>query len=215
MKCARHGDTETSLACGRCETPVCTRCVVQTDVGIRCRTCAPIRHGIPGFGSSRFRNAAIVVGVLFGAVLLVGGVSQLGGSSTTGLPDYDQFYDEVLEQYQPEISANQFIDPWVPPSPDARPRAGRRLVAVEVTLEYPAGREASHFVSSTQFKLVDAEGFVHGAGPIAAEPALPEGLELAPGQKTRGWITFDLEENTDVTALAYGVKEVPLPEPES
>src|SRR3990170_1837286 len=33
--CARHPDTETGLLCGRCETPICPRCVVMTDVGAR------------------------------------------------------------------------------------------------------------------------------------------------------------------------------------
>ena len=47
--CARHKKTSTRLHCGRCETPVCPRCVVQSPAGIRCRDCArnrlPVRAG--------------------------------------------------------------------------------------------------------------------------------------------------------------------------
>ena len=37
--CERH-HTKTALRCGRCETPICARCCVRTDVGQRCPTCA-------------------------------------------------------------------------------------------------------------------------------------------------------------------------------
>lgn len=43
MFCARHQKVETGLACGRCETPICPKCMVMTDVGARCPTCAPRR----------------------------------------------------------------------------------------------------------------------------------------------------------------------------
>ena len=48
MRCARHPKVETGLACGRCETPICPRCLVMTDVGARCPTCAPSRK-LPQF----------------------------------------------------------------------------------------------------------------------------------------------------------------------
>ena len=43
MKCSRHLDVETGLSCGRCDTPICPRCVVATDVGSRCPSCSPSR----------------------------------------------------------------------------------------------------------------------------------------------------------------------------
>ena len=209
MKCARHGDTETSLTCGRCETPICVRCLVQTDVGIRCRTCAPVRRAVPGFGSNRFRNAAIVVGIVFVAVLLIGGGSQLGGQSPAGPEDY---YDQLLEDFQPDVAATQLLDPWLPPSAEDKPSAGRRLVALEVTIEYPKGREGSHFVSSSYFKLVDSDDFVYGPTRALLDPAIPEGLELAPGQKTRGWVLFEIDADTEIKSLDYGLAELSLPE---
>jgi hypothetical protein len=35
---------ETVLLCGRCETPICPRCLIQTPVGARCPDCANVRR---------------------------------------------------------------------------------------------------------------------------------------------------------------------------
>jgi len=48
MQCARHPNVETELACGRCGTPICPRCLVQTPVGARCPDCAQVRR-LPTF----------------------------------------------------------------------------------------------------------------------------------------------------------------------
>ncbi len=37
--CAEHKNTQTSLRCGRCDTPVCPRCMVHAPVGVRCPNC--------------------------------------------------------------------------------------------------------------------------------------------------------------------------------
>ena len=52
MKCAAHPDTETGLSCGRCDTPICPRCLVETPVGARCRKCANVRR-LPTYSVSR------------------------------------------------------------------------------------------------------------------------------------------------------------------
>ena len=71
MQCARHPKTETELACGRCETPICPRCAVWTDVGARCPACAP-RRPLPQFEIGpawllRGALAALVSGAALGA----------------------------------------------------------------------------------------------------------------------------------------------------
>jgi len=48
MQCARHPKVETGLACGRCATTICPKCMVMTDVGARCPDCAP-RRRLPQF----------------------------------------------------------------------------------------------------------------------------------------------------------------------
>ncbi len=72
MQCARHSKVETELTCGRCETPICPRCAVFTDVGARCPTCAPARK-LPQFEIGplyllRGGGAALAAGAGLGAV---------------------------------------------------------------------------------------------------------------------------------------------------
>jgi hypothetical protein len=69
--CARHPEVETYLRCGRCNTPICPRCLVQTPVGARCPTCANVRR-VPTVDVTtpfllRGLGAALVAGVALGA----------------------------------------------------------------------------------------------------------------------------------------------------
>ncbi len=85
MQCARHPKVETGLTCGRCETPICPRCAVFTDVGARCPNCAPARK-LPQFEIGpvyllRAAAAALAAGVGLGAVwgaLLPGRIGIFG-----------------------------------------------------------------------------------------------------------------------------------------
>ena len=211
MKCAKHSDVETSLTCGRCEKPVCLRCMTHTDVGIRCRDCAPARPAMAAIGAHRLRNIVIVVGLIFVAVVLIGGGSELSGGSSD-IDDYQEYVDEELAHYEANVTVDQFVDPWQPASPDQGPAAGRRFVALEVTVEYPGDRDFMHYVNIAAFKLIDREDFAYGATESLVEPALSEGLELAPGEKTRGWVMFEIGEETGIKSVGYGGTEVALPE---
>lgn len=65
--CARHAEVETSLRCGKCDTPICPRCMVQTPVGARCRDCAQLRR-LPTFQLSGVYVArAVLASFLLGA----------------------------------------------------------------------------------------------------------------------------------------------------
>jgi hypothetical protein len=39
-RCAKHPSVETLVSCASCGTPICTDCMVQSPVGIKCRECA-------------------------------------------------------------------------------------------------------------------------------------------------------------------------------
>ena len=72
MQCATHPDVETELSCGRCEKPICPRCLVYTPVGARCRDCAQVKS-LPMYNLGtttliRAALAAIVVGAGTGVV---------------------------------------------------------------------------------------------------------------------------------------------------
>jgi hypothetical protein len=81
--CARHPDVETYLRCGKCDTPICPRCLVQTPVGARCRDCANITR-LPTFNVTpeffaRGMGAAIVSGAVVGGLwALVVGDARVG-----------------------------------------------------------------------------------------------------------------------------------------
>ena len=77
--CARHPNVETYLRCGKCDTPICPRCLVQTPVGARCRDCANVSR-LPTFNVTpeffaRGMTAAGVSGAVVGVLwaLLTGG----------------------------------------------------------------------------------------------------------------------------------------------
>jgi membrane associated rhomboid family serine protease len=93
--CYRHPDRETLLSCSNCERPICTACMTQAAVGMRCPDCA--RGGGPGSPAPRVRvpgrvaarsDTAIATGVLIAITVLVYiaemaqgvGVSGVGGS---------------------------------------------------------------------------------------------------------------------------------------
>lgn len=71
MQCATHPSVETELACGKCEKPICPKCLIQTPVGARCRECANLRK-LPQFEISLSYYARAI-----GAALVSGGVLGL------------------------------------------------------------------------------------------------------------------------------------------
>jgi hypothetical protein len=44
MRCEAHPDVETNLRCGKCDKPICPRCMVETPVGMKCRECARLQR---------------------------------------------------------------------------------------------------------------------------------------------------------------------------
>jgi hypothetical protein len=48
VTCVNHPKQETAVRCGKCGKPICTRCMVSTPVGMRCRDCAQLRR-LPQF----------------------------------------------------------------------------------------------------------------------------------------------------------------------
>jgi hypothetical protein len=46
--CVNHPRRETMVRCGKCDRPICVRCMIQTPVGMRCRECAQLRR-LPQF----------------------------------------------------------------------------------------------------------------------------------------------------------------------
>lgn len=56
MRCYRHPDRETLLSCSSCERPICTSCMTQAAVGVRCPECARSSRSAVSTGA-RMRSA--------------------------------------------------------------------------------------------------------------------------------------------------------------
>ncbi len=206
MLCATHPKVETDLSCGRCEKAICAKCLVHAPVGIRCRSCAPSRPVMARRGIGLLGGAAIAIVVIVIVASLAG-----GGTSSSGVPDdYEQYLNE-FEGLQGQATANELLDPWKAASADEQPSPGHRYVAIEVTIENNTNDAVPVYVSHSLFKLTDSENFAYSPTPSRAKPQLPEGLELAPGQKTRGWVTFEVDESSQIESLEYWSTEVELP----
>jgi ribosomal protein L40E len=82
LRCAAHPRTETYLRCGKCEKPICPRCMIQTPVGARCRQCAGLRR-LPMFD---VRPLDLVKGFLSAvAASAAGGMALLYLSAMPGV----------------------------------------------------------------------------------------------------------------------------------
>lgn len=74
MQCSRHPDVETFVACAKCETPICGRCMVSTPVGMRCRACASQGASVDDANAGQYGRAALVAAI---AALALGWMSEL------------------------------------------------------------------------------------------------------------------------------------------
>ena len=70
LYCTNHPNVETMLRCNRCGRPMCTRCVVPTPVGYRCKQCVGQQQ------ASFYTGGAVdyVLGAIIGLVL--GGIAS-------------------------------------------------------------------------------------------------------------------------------------------
>jgi hypothetical protein len=73
VRCAADPSVETALRCGRCDTPICPRCLVMTPVGARCRGCARLRahplYDVRPLQYLRGAGAGLAVALVGGFVL--------------------------------------------------------------------------------------------------------------------------------------------------
>jgi tetratricopeptide (TPR) repeat protein len=68
LYCVNHPNVETMLRCNRCGRPVCTRCVVQTPVGYRCRQCVGQQQAVFYTGGAVDYVLGGIIGLVLGGV---------------------------------------------------------------------------------------------------------------------------------------------------
>lgn len=85
LACERHGEA-TRLTCAECDAPICPRCMVRTDVGLRCEQCATPTTA-PG-PTPRSRRRLVIAGgaTLVGLVVIVAALVTAGVFSREDAP---------------------------------------------------------------------------------------------------------------------------------
>jgi hypothetical protein len=82
MRCYRHPDRETRVSCATCGRPICTECMVQTEVGIKCPDDARLPRGARAGVMKRDQVAkSFLAGIavaLVGALIVYYVLSQIG-----------------------------------------------------------------------------------------------------------------------------------------
>jgi hypothetical protein len=95
MNCYRHPKEETAVSCGKCDRPICTRCMIPGPAGMRCPECASLRS------SSLYKIAPhrLLLTLIVGAVTGIGGALVLAEISWFVFiigPMYGGFVAEVV-----------------------------------------------------------------------------------------------------------------------
>jgi len=110
----------------------------------------------------------------------------------------------VAEAEGVQITLNEIIDSWVSSAefaPD-RPDPGKRFVVFDVTIQYVRER-GTHFACGFGFRLTDADAFAYDIEFLFdLEPSL-DCIDLGGGEKTRGWIGFEVNEGAVLELLKY------------
>jgi hypothetical protein len=82
---------------------------------------------------------------------------------------------------------------------------GRQLLGVELTLANNSG-QSTESVDETDFQMVDAGGYVYpGRLTLFTDLAMFPALDLAAGQRARGWVLFEVPTGTVPAAVRFKV----------
>ncbi len=110
----------------------------------------------------------------------------------------------VAEAEGVQITLNEIIDPWISTAEFAfdEPGPGNRFIAMDITIQYTKD-SGTHFACDINFRLTDAEACAYDAAIlIDLEPSL-KCIDLGGGQKTRGWMGFEIGEGAILDLLKY------------
>lgn len=202
MRCEKHNE-ETAVSCGRCESPVCPKCMVHSDVGVRCKKCAPAMK------AARFSRGSSVLGLMVAGIVGLVVVGSVGGAFS-GSDGPGDAYDYPYEDWDYDVSVNEVVDPWVPPASRGEPSRGHRFVAIDVTVGTTASNDSPYWTGQYDFKLTDAENFAYEAAGDGESPQFPDEVTLEPGERARGWVTFEVADGNGLKSLTSYDTVIPL-----
>jgi hypothetical protein len=81
--CVNHPRRETRVSCAACGRPICTDCMRETPVGMKCPECARMPLRARGLGKPRHYLAAVGAGL--GSALLLGAVDAVANLGILGI----------------------------------------------------------------------------------------------------------------------------------
>jgi hypothetical protein len=107
---------------------------------------------------------------------------------------------ETVEEEGYLLSAVAVEDPATPGSMYTS-REGKKLIAIEVVLGNVDGEQFSS--NALRATLIDTEGFSYRPELGSREGGQIDLIDLNPGEKARGWITFEVPEGTVPESIKY------------
>lgn len=107
----------------------------------------------------------------------------------------------VAEAEHVRVVLHAIADPWTSDGIFQQPAEGRRLVAFDVTIDF-FDDDGTHNANPFHFSLTDTADFAYAEVLRGPEPML-QAVALGSGQKTRGWIAFEVDGTTPLDTLTY------------
>lgn len=149
-----------------------------------------------------------MLGIVVVVFLVILAIGYIGSPDGSGSDDYG--YDDYGYDWGYDVEVKQVEDPWEPRDGEMEASPGYRLVAIDVFVEASADNADAYPTGAYDFKLTDDKEFAYGPLDSGAKPLFPETVSLEPGEKARGWVTFEVAESNGLESLSSYDKVVPL-----
>ncbi len=166
LHCYRHPDRETLLSCSNCERPICTSCMTQAAVGVRCPECSGRRAGAPARAAvARAGGAAVATTTLVVINVLVYLAEMSQGVWLSGVAG-----SELIDQgaiYGPAIADGE----WYRLVTGGFLHASIIHIAFNMYLLWILGGALERYVGTARFLAIYAAGLLWGsAGALVTSP---------------------------------------------
>ncbi|MGD9697018.1 MAG: rhomboid family intramembrane serine protease [Thermoleophilia bacterium] len=167
--CYRHPGRETLLSCSQCERPICTSCMTQAAVGVRCPECAGGRRGgASGSRAPRVRAGsatayATIALVAINVIVYLAEMAQ--GVGVRGVGGSELVSDGAL--YGPAVADGE----WWRLVTGGFLHASIIHVGFNMYLLWILGEALERYAGTARFVAIYACGLLWGAaGALVAEP---------------------------------------------
>jgi len=108
------------------------------------------------------------------------------------------------------VTLNEIVDPYRSPDRFRQAEAGKRIVAIDVTLR--SDRDEPYDWNKFRFRLQDRDGYQYQPTSIAYPgAALTSGTFAARGDTVRGWLAFEIPEGAAIRNLQYEARYGEIP----